>query len=194
MIQRRRFMVGAAATAAGMTGAAHAGDILDFIGGTDLPPSVALIQDADQTFQKFKKHFKVSDLFLKKTVGALVFPNIVRAGAVVGGSRGNGILIVRGKPEGFYKQQSASVGLQLGAQTYSQIYLFLQPEAVAAFMKHPDSWKLGVDGTIAVAYSGGQDAMDTAQLNKPVVVFTFDNAGLMLGLSLAATQIYPVVL
>jgi lipid-binding SYLF domain-containing protein len=42
----------------------------------------------------------------------LVFPKIVKAGFVVGGQGGEGVLLVRGKPAGYYKIGAVSFGLQ----------------------------------------------------------------------------------
>ena len=123
--------------------------------------------------------------------GVLIFPRVSRAGVVLGGARGDGALVSRNQPVRFYRQQVASVGLQLGVQHYSQVYVFLQPQALAEFVANPSGWNVGADATVAVAYAAGHDGVDTTQLNRPVVVFTFDNAGLMAGITLSATQIFP---
>jgi lipid-binding SYLF domain-containing protein len=49
----------------------------------------------------------------------LVFPKIVKAGLVIGGQGGEGVLFVRGKPTGYYKIGAASFGLQAGGQSFS---------------------------------------------------------------------------
>lgn len=162
----------------------------DFLGSTPTDPVNALAIAADKAYNRFRQTIGVSGVFMERSQGILVFPQISRAGLVLGAAQGDGILIARGQPSRLYRQQSTSVGLQLGAQRYSQVYVFLQPQALANFLKDPTPWSVGVDATLAVAYAGGQDSVDTAQLNQPVVVFTFDNAGLMLGVSLNATQIY----
>ncbi len=47
----------------------------------------------------------------------LVFPSITKAGFMVGGQYGEGVLYERGKPVGYYNTAGASYGLQIGAQT-----------------------------------------------------------------------------
>src|SRR3954452_25071427 len=48
----------------------------------------------------------------------LVFPTIVKAGFMVGGAYGEGVLIRGGKAVGYYNSVAASYGLQAGAQTF----------------------------------------------------------------------------
>jgi len=45
----------------------------------------------------------------------LVFPKIVKAGLMIGGQGGEGVLFVRGKPAGYYKISAVSYGLQMAA-------------------------------------------------------------------------------
>lgn len=162
----------------------------DFLGANPMDAAQALPIAADKAYNRFRQTIAVSGAFIERSHGLLVFPQISRAGLVLGASQGDGLLIARGQQPRVYRQQATSVGFQAGVQRYSQVYVFLQPEALANFLKDPTPWSVGVDATLAVAYAGGQDSVDTAQLNKPVVVFTFDNTGLMFGVSLAATQIY----
>ena len=52
----------------------------------------------------------------KKAQGMLVFPEVTKAAIGVGGSYGEGALIVGDKNAGYYSTAAASVGLQLGAR------------------------------------------------------------------------------
>ena len=163
----------------------------DFLEAPALPPADALAIAADEAFTRFRQTVAVSGQFMARSQGVLIFPQVTRAGLLVGGARGDGMLVVRGQQPRFYRQEASSIGLQLGVQRYSQVYVFLQPQALAEFQANPEKLNLGADVTMAVAYAGAQDAFDTAQLNQPVVVFTFDNAGLMAGVTLSATKITP---
>jgi lipid-binding SYLF domain-containing protein len=51
-----------------------------------------------------------------KAVAVLVFPDVVKAGFIVGAQEGKGILFVHGKPNGRYRTVAASYGLQAGVQ------------------------------------------------------------------------------
>lgn len=171
---------------------AGAESLTDFLGSPPLPPDAIVFNQAVYAMQDMRAQVPASNDFLSKAVGALIFPDVKSGGAVLGASRGDGVLIVNGRAVGYYRQQSASVGLQLGVQRYSQVYLFMQPHALEKFMRDPEAWSNGVDATIAGPYAGAKDALvDSAEVNQPVVVFTFNNHGLMAGISARATQIFP---
>jgi lipid-binding SYLF domain-containing protein len=57
----------------------------------------------------------------RKAAGVLVFPSVVKAGMLLGGQYGEGVLIVRGNAAGYYNIISASLGFQLGVQSLSII-------------------------------------------------------------------------
>ena len=54
-----------------------------------------------------------------------MFPSVIKAGFVFGGESGNGVLLVNGKPEGFYNITGGSWGLQAGAQDFSYAVFFM---------------------------------------------------------------------
>src|SRR4051812_40411949 len=66
-----------------------------------------------------------------KARAVLVFPNVVKAGAVVGGLRGEGAMLRAGKVAGYYSVTAASYGLQLGAQRYAYALFFMTESALA---------------------------------------------------------------
>jgi len=51
-----------------------------------------------------------------KAVAVLVFPSITKAGLIVGGQYGEGVLWRGGKPVGYYNTSGASYGLQAGVR------------------------------------------------------------------------------
>src|SRR5678815_5779951 len=61
----------------------------------------------------------------RKAAGVLVFPSVINAGFGVGGEYGEGVLIIRGEPAGYYNIISASFGFQLGVQSRSVIIMFM---------------------------------------------------------------------
>lgn len=198
-MQRRGFVSKAIAfpLAIALPGAAmaqvpgHATRTTDFLGVEPLSERQQLAAAADQAYTRFRQTVPVAGEFMARSQGVLIFPEVSRAGLVVGMAQGDGMLVVRGQQPLFYRQKSKSLGFQVGVQRYSQVYVFLQPQALMNFVTNPAKWNVGIDATVAVAYAGAQDAIDTAQLNQPVVAFTFDNEGLMAGVSLSATQIFP---
>ena len=63
-----------------------------------------------------------------KSRAALVFPSIVTAGFVVGGSYGEGALRVGGQTARYYKTAAGSVGLLAGAESKAMYILFMTDE------------------------------------------------------------------
>src|SRR5476651_1122919 len=58
-----------------------------------------------------------------KARGVLVFPSVVSAGFVVGGSYGQGALLVHDRTEGYYSTTAGSVGLLAGADSKAVFFL-----------------------------------------------------------------------
>ncbi len=131
-----------------------------------------------QTLQNFYAKFKGGDELLKKADGYLVFPSIYKAGLFVGGEYGIGALIEQGSITDYYRMVSASVGLQVGAQKRSLIILFMTKDALNNF-KNKESWKVGVDGNIAMLnWSKGTD-LSTLDIKKDTIAIAFNDVGIM---------------
>jgi len=122
-----------------------------------------------------------------KAAGMLVFPEVVKAGLVVGGEYGEGSLLVNHKTVGYYSTAAGSIGFQLGAQVKSQIVLFMTREALNNFRKS-EGWKAGVDGSVALATLGAGGEVDSNTARKPIIGFIFSNKGLMYNLSFEGSK------
>jgi lipid-binding SYLF domain-containing protein len=143
------------------------------------------------TLDQFFRQVRSSRELANKAIAVLVFPTVVKAGIGVGGEYGEGELLIRGQPAGFYNMASASVGFQLGAQARSVIIMFMTDPALGQF-RRTDGFKVGVDGSIAVIAIGAGGAIDTNSITKPVIGFIFDQKGLMYNLTLEGTKISPI--
>jgi len=65
-----------------------------------------------------------------KAVAILVFPDVVKAGFILGAQGGKGILFVHGQPRGRYRAVAASYGLQAGIQKYGYALFFMNQKAL----------------------------------------------------------------
>jgi lipid-binding SYLF domain-containing protein len=119
--------------------------------------------------------------------GVAIFPDIIKGGLIVGGETGDGVLRVGGDNAAYYNVSSASIGLQIGGQSYSQVLMFLTDEALASFQAS-SGWEAGVDGTVAVIDKGASGDLDTSNIAAPVVAFIFGEEGLMGGVSLEGSK------
>ncbi len=119
--------------------------------------------------------------------GVAIFPDIIKGGLGIGAETGDGVLRVGGKSVAYYNTSAASIGLQIGGQSYSQVLMFLTDEALAGF-RDSSGWEAGADGTITVLQTGASGSIDTTNIADPVVGFVFGESGLMAGASLAGSK------
>jgi lipid-binding SYLF domain-containing protein len=123
-----------------------------------------------------------------KASGVLVFPSVVSAGFVIGGSYGQGALRVGGRTNGYYSTAAGSVGLLAGAESKSMYILFMTPEALAKFQAS-NGWTAGVDASVTLINVGADASATTATAQQPVIGYVLTKGGLMANLSLDGTKI-----
>jgi len=121
----------------------------------------------------------------------LVFPKIVKAGFMVGGQGGEGVLFVRGKPAGYYKIGAVSFGLQAGGQSFSYA-LFLMNDKALTYLRKSDGWAIGSGPSVVVVDKGAAMSTTSTTLAKDVYAFPFGQKGLMGGLGLEGSKITPI--
>lgn len=121
----------------------------------------------------------------------LVFPKIVKAGFIVGGQGGEGVLFVRGRPAGYYKIGAVSYGLQAGGQSFSYA-LFLMNEKAVAYLHRSNGWAIGSGPSVVVVDKGKAMSTTSTTLAEDVYAFPFGQKGLMAGLGLEGSKITPI--
>jgi lipid-binding SYLF domain-containing protein len=144
-----------------------------------------------QAVKIFYRNSSAGKELAQRASGLLVFPSVIKAGFGVGGQYGEGALLVKGKTAGYYNIAAASLGLQLGAQSRSQIVLFMNDRVLSDFRKS-EGWKAGVDGSVALATLGAGGAIDTETAKEPIIGFIFSNHGLMYNLTFEGSKITKV--
>ena len=125
--------------------------------------------------------------------GALVFPNIVKAGFLVGVQYGYGALVRRKKAGGYYianyyNISSASYGLQAGVQSFGYV-MALMTDAAVEHMETSSGWELGVGPSIVIVDAGLAKTLTTKTAKSDVYAFTFGQKGLMAGMGLQGSKI-----
>ena len=123
-----------------------------------------------------------------KARGVLVFPSVVSAGFVVGGSYGQGSLLVDGRPVGYYSTAAGSVGLLAGAESKAMYILFMTDESLNKF-RASNGWTAGADASVSLMKTGASAGIDTQTAQQPVVGYVLTNAGLMANLAIDGTKI-----
>jgi len=140
-----------------------------------------------ETLKEFYKYSSAGKALAAKASGILIFPKVIKAGFGIGGEYGEGALLINKKPVAYYATAGASIGFQMGAQIKSQVILFMEPSALKSF-RNSEGWKVGVDGSVAIANFGAGGEIDTKTLEQPVIGFIFSNKGLMYDLSLEGSK------
>lgn len=154
--------------------------------------SAKLEKSSNEAVNHFMKQFKGAKNFISNAKGYLVFPDITKAGLMIGGSYGEGALRVNGVTKHYYSVTSVSYGLQAGAQKHSMLIAFLSEASLNNFI-NSNGWEAGVDGTIAIADWGKSKDISSISYEKPIVAFIYGEKGLMGGISLEGNKFQRII-
>lgn len=144
--------------------------------------------DADAALIKLYQSQPVAKMLAEKAAGVLIFPNIVKAGFMVGGQYGEGVLRKQGKTVGYYNSAAGSFGLQAGAQSFGYA-LFLMTDSAVRYLDRSDGWEIGVGPSVVVVDEGMARTLTTTTLKSDVYAFIFSQKGLMAGMGLQGSKI-----
>lgn len=119
-----------------------------------------LVDKALVTFESFMKDENQAWLKenLNQAKGLIIIPSLFKAGFVIGGSGGSGVLIVKDEKSGqwsqpaFYTLGAGSLGFQIGAEAAEVIMMVRTQKAVDKLFT--SSFKLGGDTSVAVGPVG----------------------------------------
>jgi lipid-binding SYLF domain-containing protein len=147
-----------------------------------------LDKDAAQALQTLYKTNPAAEGLAKKARAVLVFPKVVKAGLVFGGSYGEGVLMKAGANSGYFNTVSASWGWQAGAESYGYV-VFLMSDKAVKYLDKSKGWEFGVGPTVVAVNEGVAKNLSTSTLKDDAYAFIFDQQGLMASLSLEGTKI-----
>jgi len=149
-------------------------------------------RDADIALTRLYNSRQDAQILGREAKGILVFPRIVKAGLVVGGAYGEGVLRKAGKPVAYYKSVAGSYGLQVGAQAFGYA-LFLMSDSAVRYLDTSKGWEIGVGPSVVVVDEGVGRKITTTTLRDEVYAFIFNQTGLMAGLGIEGTKISKIV-
>jgi lipid-binding SYLF domain-containing protein len=133
-----------------------------------------LRSDSDVALDRFQSNDQTTRDFLNGSKGYAVFPHIGKGGAVAGGAYGHGALYENGQFVGYCDMTQASVGAQLGGQSYAELIVFENTDALNRFKSGNYAFSAN-----ASAVANKEGAARTAKYENGVAVFVHPNAGLM---------------
>lgn len=118
-----------------------------------------LVDKANVTLNRFirDKNYSWVKNNIGKARGVLIYPQVLKAGFILGGSGGTGVFVAKDakgdwSQPAFYTIGSVSFGLQIGGEAAEVIVLCMSQKAVDALMT--SSSKLGGDTSIALGPVG----------------------------------------
>jgi len=126
-----------------------------------------------------------------KARAILIFPDVLKGGLVWGAEIGNGALLQKGQPPGYYNVAAASYGLQAGMQTFAYA-LFLMNDSALTYLHTTHGLEVGVGPSVVVVDQGMARTISTTTLSADIYAFVFDQSGLMAGAGLQGSKITPV--
>ena len=135
----------------------------------------------------------VPQKLLDKAEAIAVFPSVIKAGFIVGGRGGRGVISRRVKggwgAPAFFNLAGGSVGLQIGASSTDFVLLFMNNEALGGLLQ--DKFEIGGEGSVAAGPVGRSASATTdAQLKAQILSYS-RSKGLFAGLEIKGVVISP---
>ena len=127
----------------------------------------------------------------KRAVAVLVFPDVKKAGLIVGGQFGEGVLWRGGKAAAYYNTGGASYGFQAGVQEYGYAMFFMKEGALHA-LDSTQGFEVGVGPSIVVMDQGKAVTHTTTTIQDDIYAFIFNQKGLMAGIGIQGNKITKI--
>ena len=155
-------------------------------------------KEAQKAAQVFTEIMNVPDRavpqkLLDNARAIAVFPGVIKAGFIVGGRAGDGVISRRVKggwsAPALFNLAGGSIGLQIGASSTDFVLLFMNDEALGGLLK--DKFEIGGEGSAAAGPVGRSTSATTDALLKAQIISYSRSKGLFAGLELKGTVISP---
>lgn len=143
----------------------------------------ALKQDASNVMKSLTAADPNLQRFMDQSYAHVIFPSVGKGGVLVGGAYGRGIVYEQGQFVGYADLTQASIGAQLGGQTFAELICFDSKEAFERFTSNRLEFK--ADASAVILKSGAARA---AKYTDGVAVFVRPNGGAMFEASVGAQQ------
>jgi len=130
---------------------------------------------------------------LEKAAGVVVIPGLVKAGFVIGGKHGSGVLSIKDKDgnwsePAFVKMTGGSIGWQIGASSTDLVLLFMREKNIRSVLD--GEFTLGGNATVAAGPVGRTGSADTsAKLDAEIYSYS-RSRGAFAGISIDGSKLY----
>lgn len=157
--------------------------LITLAGCATAPDTDAKKAELHANVEKSMANLKTLDPTLQKQIdnayAYAIFPSVGKGGAIVGGAYGRGEVYEQGKMIGWADLSQATIGAQLGGQSFSELILFENKAALENFKSGKIKFAANAS---AVALKSG--AAESAKYTDGVLVFVQPISGLMVEASL----------
>ena len=133
-----------------------------------------LESESRQAVASFQQKDPGLKTFFDQAAGYAIFPSVGKGGFIVGGAHGKGLVYEKGTITGKASMSQASVGAQVGGQSFSEIIFFENAAALDDFKAGKFEMSAGISAVVAA-----EGASQTAKYTKGVAVFALPKKGLM---------------
>jgi len=150
----------------------------------NLPSSVVVGPERIQgTLEAASARYPENKTLFEASVAQVVFPKIIKAGLLFGGTYGEGYLVRDGIILSQVRLAGGNAGLNAGAQSYSQVVYILDDDTLAAFRR---GGTLSLHGTLNYARRGESVTNTFGKLSptQPLYTSIFNQSGYLAGISL----------
>jgi len=141
----------------------------------DANKQAALHTESDAALASFKAADPSLAALMNRAVAWVSFPDVGKAGFIVGASHGQGTVYQHGGRVGYASLSQGSIGLQAGAQTFRELVVFMRQSDFDAFKSGRD-FSLAANASAVAVKAGAAGASDAG---KGVLVFVETKGGLM---------------
>jgi lipid-binding SYLF domain-containing protein len=128
---------------------------------------------------------------LRNAHGIAIIPGVIKAGFIIGGKHGTGIVVVRENGEwsnpAFVSITGGSVGWQIGAESTDVILVFKTRRGIDSMLK--SKFTLGADAAVAAGPVGRQAGAGTDVQLKAEIYSYSRSRGLFAGISLEGASL-----
>ncbi|HSE06880.1 MAG TPA: hypothetical protein VLK35_22225 [Methylomirabilota bacterium] len=108
----------------------------------------ALLAEATAALQDMDRMSPGLEALARRGYGYALFPEVVKAGAGLGGGHGQGVVYEQGQHVGYADLSMGTIGAQLGGQTFSELIVFENKAAMDRFKMSPVDFTAGAGAMI----------------------------------------------
>ncbi len=125
---------------------------------------------------------------LKKAKAVAIFPGMLKAGFIIGGEGGTGVVLMRHKdgsfsPPAFYTMGGASLGLQIGASSTDLILVVMKKKGLEGILKNQVKFGAGVSAAVGPLGRSASAGLTAAAKDADVLSYSWSK-GLFAGVAL----------